>query len=40
MDCTETESGWFEFKGFMDGSWEQDVSQAASCTGDVGGRGM
>ena len=43
MDCSATENGWFEFKGFfqnthastptfVDGYWESDIVQGL-CTG-------
>ncbi|CAG0900963.1 unnamed protein product [Darwinula stevensoni] len=39
MDCSETEQGWFEVKGFVKGGVgeETDVSQAANCRGTAGG---
>nr|QJE50400.1 alpha amylase-related protein [Diaphanosoma celebensis] len=39
MDCSQTESGWFEVKAFVTNAgsgWESDVSQT-TCTGSVGG---
>jgi len=38
MDCSQTESGWFELKGYATGGvgWERDVTQG-TCTGTVGG---
>ncbi|XP_071503489.1 alpha-amylase A-like [Diadema antillarum] len=38
MDCSQTEDGWFELKGFVDGGegWESDRSQS-SCGGSAGG---
>jgi len=37
MDCSQTENGWFEFKGFGKAmGWEADVAQG-TCTGSVGG---
>ncbi|CAD6194272.1 unnamed protein product [Caenorhabditis auriculariae] len=38
MDCTKSENGWFELKGYETPSgWEGDVSQK-TCTGAVGGQ--
>jgi len=42
MDCSATESGWFELKAYItqssgSGTWENDVTQSSQCTGDVGG---
>jgi len=43
MDCSATESGWFELKAYVtndasgSAKWERDVTQAWSCHGDVGG---
>lgn len=37
MDCSQTENGWFEFKGYVTNrGWESDVIQV-TCTGSVGG---
>ncbi|PIO75701.1 hypothetical protein TELCIR_02238 [Teladorsagia circumcincta] len=38
MDCTQTQDGWFEFKGFFAPSsvWEPDIQQKR-CTGEIGG---
>jgi len=43
MDCSATESGWFELKAYVTessgaGAWERDVTQASSCSGDIGGQ--
>ena len=32
MDCSRTDNGWFDFKGVVDGQWENDIHQGA-CTG-------
>ncbi|CAH1788535.1 unnamed protein product [Owenia fusiformis] len=40
MDCSESENGWFELKGFVtnySSGWETNISQDAVCTGSVGG---
>ncbi|XP_038066973.1 LOW QUALITY PROTEIN: uncharacterized protein LOC119736999 [Patiria miniata] len=38
IDCSKTNSGWFELKGFLvNGGWENDVSQDESCQGHPGG---
>ena len=39
MDCSQTEDGWFEFKGYITSGWgwEQDITQAAVCEGTAGG---
>jgi len=42
MDCCATESGWFELKAYVTyangaGAWEQDITQAAQCSGSAGG---
>ena len=38
INCAETENGWFELKGVLTGNgWEQDIGQAETCGGDVGG---
>ena len=42
MNCSFTESGWFELKAYVTdtngaGAWEHDVTQAARCTGSAGG---
>jgi alpha-amylase len=34
MDCSRTNKGWFELKGYMD-DWEPNVSQQQVCSGDV-----
>eukprot|EP00057_Strongylocentrotus_purpuratus_P032310 XP_787209.3 PREDICTED: alpha-amylase [Strongylocentrotus purpuratus] len=38
MDCSETENGWFELKGYVEGGqgWENDSSQR-TCSGTAGG---
>jgi len=36
MDCSATENGWFELKGYLDGQWESDVNQSV-CGGLTGG---
>ncbi len=38
MDCSQTEDGWFELKGFVTNSvgWEGDISQGA-CEGTAAG---
>ncbi|XP_054773707.2 alpha-amylase A-like [Lytechinus pictus] len=38
MDCSKTENGWFELKGFVKGGqgWESDISQKV-CSGSAGG---
>jgi len=43
MDCSATESGWFELKAYITNYgngpavWERDVTQAWPCHGDIGG---
>jgi len=42
MDCSSTESGWFELKAYItdssgSGFWEGDVTQRWECSGDIGG---
>lgn len=42
MDCTETENGWFEVKGYLTSDrngnpWEGNINQDTSCTGSIGG---
>ena len=43
MDCSATESGWFELKAYIVDSnhgtewWESDVTQGTVCGGNVGG---
>jgi len=42
MDCSATESGWFELKAYVTessgpGTWENSISQSSGCDGDVGG---
>ena len=42
MDCSATESGWFELKAYKtessgSGTWENSISQPSSCSGDIGG---
>lgn len=32
MDCSMTDSGWFDFKVF-DGLWEKDINQWNECDG-------
>ncbi|CAJ0589641.1 unnamed protein product [Cylicocyclus nassatus] len=37
MDCSKTDNGWFELKGYLNtAGWEGDINQG-SCTGGVGG---
>ncbi|KAH9519304.1 hypothetical protein Btru_075218, partial [Bulinus truncatus] len=36
MDCSKTEMDFFELKGFLDGSWESDVTQPEKCSGSEG----
>ncbi|EYB96729.1 hypothetical protein Y032_0147g2579 [Ancylostoma ceylanicum] len=38
VDCSKTEKGWFELKGYLTPStgWEPDINQG-KCTGSVGG---
>jgi alpha-amylase len=35
MDCSKTDNGWFEFKGYLDG-WEGNIAQG-QCTGPGAG---
>ncbi|XP_033636904.1 alpha-amylase-like [Asterias rubens] len=41
VDCSKTEGGWFEMKGFLTNAgssgWENDVSQEENCAGSAGG---
>ena len=32
MDCSKTENGWFQVKGFLNGQWETDIP-VTMCTG-------
>ncbi|KAK3784088.1 hypothetical protein RRG08_060515 [Elysia crispata] len=34
MDCSKLPNGFFDFKGYLDGQWESDISQA-QCTGNM-----
>ncbi|KAH9519305.1 hypothetical protein Btru_075219 [Bulinus truncatus] len=36
MDCSKTENGFFELKGFLEGKWENDVTQSEKCSGSEG----
>ncbi|KAK6185043.1 hypothetical protein SNE40_007365 [Patella caerulea] len=40
MDCSETDSGWFQFKTYITptSGWEPDIDQTQACGGEVGGR--
>ena len=38
MDCSKTEGGWFEFKGYLmnaGNGWENDIMQEQACTGSA-----
>ncbi|CAH1799689.1 unnamed protein product [Owenia fusiformis] len=40
MDCSETEDGWFELKGYItnsDNNWEGNIEQVDSCEGAASG---
>ncbi|GFR93128.1 alpha-amylase [Elysia marginata] len=34
MDCSKLDNGFFDFKGYLDGQWENDINQGA-CGGDA-----
>lgn len=32
IDCSKTENGWFQIKGFINGQWETNIP-VTTCTG-------